>query len=101
MSDIQTPAAGARPRRSSEEKERQKKEAALREQRMGRDDRMKALDKIHAEIRTKMKKVMTEDELFLLDNGMSNQEFHYHGSAKFFGQAGKAFAEAFVDLKKE
>lgn len=31
---------------------------------------------------------------------ISNQGFHYHGSAKFFAQAGKAFAEALVDLKK-
>ena len=50
--------------------------------------------------RAKVEKTLSEDELFLLDNGISNQGFHYWGSAKFFGQIGKAFAEALVDLKK-
>ncbi len=31
--------------------------------------------------------------------GASNQGFHYHGAAKFFGPAGKAFAEALNGLK--
>ena len=34
--------------------------------------------------------------LFLVDFVMSNAGFHYHGSAKFFAQAGKAFAEALL-----
>jgi alpha-galactosidase len=45
-------------------------------------------------------KALTGDEKFLLEKGCSNQGFHYHGSAKFFAQAGKAFAEALVGLKK-
>jgi alpha-galactosidase len=52
------------------------------------------------ELNAQLSKVLTADELFLLNNGISNQGFHYHGSAKFFAQAGKAFAEALVDLKK-
>lgn len=56
--------------------------------------------KLSAEIRTKTQNTLTEDELFLLDNGISNQGFHYYGSAKFFGQIGKAFAETLVDLNK-
>jgi len=31
--------------------------------------------------------------------GTSNQGFHYYGAAKFFGPAGKAFAEAFDEMK--
>jgi len=53
-----------------------------------------------SEKRKKIEQTLTKDELFLLDNGISNQGFHYYGSAKFFGQIGKAFAETLVDLKK-
>ena len=55
--------------------------------------------KLAAEERAKIEQALTKDELFLLDNGISNQGFHYYGSAKFFGQIGKAFAEALVDLR--
>ncbi len=51
------------------------------------------------ELRPKLEQGLTKDELFLLDNGISNQGFHYYGSGKFFAQAGKSFAEALVDLK--
>lgn len=50
--------------------------------------------KLDAEVRAKIEATLTKDEIFLLDNGISNQAFHYWGSAKFFGQIGKAFAEA-------
>lgn len=56
--------------------------------------------KLAAEERAKIEQALTKDELFLLDNGISNQGFHYYGSAKFFAQIGRAFAEALVDLKK-
>lgn len=56
--------------------------------------------KLNGEIRAKIEQTFAQEELFLLDKGMSNQGFHYYGSAKFFGQIGKAFAEALVDLKK-
>ena len=56
--------------------------------------------KLDADTRAKVEQTLTKDELFTLDNGVSNQGFHYHGSAKFFAQIGKAFAEALVGLKK-
>ena len=56
--------------------------------------------KLDAEKRAKIEQELTEDELFLLDNGISNQGFHYYGSAKFFAQIGKAFAEALVEMSK-
>lgn len=40
----------------------------------------------------------TERELKILQEGASNFEFHYLGSAKILGQIGKAFAEANLDL---
>lgn len=55
---------------------------------------------LDAEIRAKTEQTLTADELFILDNGISNQGFHYHGSAKFFAQIGKAFADALIDLQK-
>jgi hypothetical protein len=35
-----------------------------------------------------------------MENGKSNQAFHYYGSAKFFARTGKAFAEAMLALMK-
>ena len=64
------------------------------------EDVKEEMAKLAAEIAAVSDKALSEDEKFLLKNGSSNQGFHYHGSAKFFGQAGKAFAEALVDLKK-
>jgi alpha-galactosidase len=55
---------------------------------------------LEAEKLAKIQATLTKDELFLLDNGISNQGFHYHGSAKFFARIGKAFAEAMADLQK-
>ena len=56
--------------------------------------------KLAAEERAKIEQALTEEELFLLDHGKSNQGFHYYGSAKFFARIGKAFAEALMDVKK-
>lgn len=44
--------------------------------------------------------VLTPDELKLLKVGVSNTDYHYYGSAKFYGQTGKALAEALVELNK-
>lgn len=57
--------------------------------------------KLAAEIKAVVEQALTEDEKFLLKSGSSNQGFHYHGSAKFFAQAGKAFAEALAGLNKQ
>lgn len=58
------------------------------------------MDKFAADKEAAIEKALSEDEKFLLKNGSSNQGFHYHGSAKFFALAGKAFAEALVEMKK-
>jgi alpha-galactosidase len=41
---------------------------------------------------------LTERERKVLDTGISNQEFHYLGSAKILGGIGKGFAEAMAEL---
>jgi alpha-galactosidase len=56
--------------------------------------------KLDAEEKAKIAKALTKEELFLLENGKSNQGFHYYGSAKCFAQIGKAFAEAMPGMKK-
>lgn len=56
--------------------------------------------KLSLEIAAVVEKALTADEKLLLKTGSSNQGFHYHGSAKFFAQAGKAFAEALAVLDK-
>ena len=60
----------------------------------------KLLAEVDAEKRKAVEKALTADELFLFDNGISNQAFHYHGSAKFFARIGEAFAEAWQHLQK-
>ena len=55
---------------------------------------------LEAEKRKKIEETLTADELFLLDNGISNQGYHYHGSAKFFARIGQAFAEAWMGLRR-
>jgi hypothetical protein len=76
------------------------KQKELKERQKAGGDWKKDQAKLDEEIRAKTEKTLSKDDLFLLDNGFSNQGFHYYGSAKFFGQVGKAFAEALVDLKK-
>ncbi len=56
--------------------------------------------KLATEIAEASDKALNEDEKYLLKVGASNQVFHYYGSAKFFAQAGKAFAEAMAGMKK-
>jgi Carbohydrate esterase, sialic acid-specific acetylesterase len=64
------------------------------------EDVKEEMAKLAAEKVAVIEQALTADEKFLLKNGSSNQGFHYHGSAKFFAQAGKAFAEALVnDIK--
>lgn len=48
----------------------------------------------------KIKEALTEEEMFQYEYGRSNQGFHYHGSAKFFAQIGKAFAEALTEMDR-
>ena len=54
--------------------------------------------KFDAEKAKRTENLLSEDEKWLLENGVSNKGFHYYGSAKFFAQAGKAFAEAILEM---
>ena len=65
-----------------------------------RQEVKKEIEKLEADKRAKVEQALTPDELFLLNNGISNAGYHYMGSGKFFGQIGKAFAEAIVEMKK-
>lgn len=71
----------------------------LKAKKLSRGELAKEQEKLNAEIRAKIEKALTADELFLLDKGISNQAFHYYGSAKFFAQIGKAFAESAYQLQ--
>lgn len=46
------------------------------------------------------KESMTEQEMKILEVGKSNQGYHYYGSAKILGSAGKGFAEAMIQLHR-
>jgi hypothetical protein len=76
------------------------KKHALKKQKLERADLKKAEAKLNEEMNAEIEKFLNADDLFLLKNGSSNRGFHYHGSAKFMGLAGKGFAEALIDLKK-
>lgn len=78
-----------------------KREKELKDRQKSGGDWKQDRSKLDAEIRAKIEATLTKDELFLLDYGRSNAGYHYHGSAKFFAQAGKAFAETMVDLGKQ
>lgn len=43
----------------------------------------------------------TPKELAILDTGMSNLEFHYHGSSRILGRIGQGFAQALIDLMEK
>jgi alpha-galactosidase len=77
------------------------KKKQLKKLNMKRQDLRKAEIKLNEEMRADLIKALTNDELFLLDNGMANRGFHYYGSAKCLGQIGKAFAETLIELKKD
>jgi hypothetical protein len=64
------------------------------------DERKKAFEQLKTEKDAAVKEALSEDEIWLLENGISNQGFHYWGSAKFFAQIGEAFAKALVELEK-
>ncbi|MBT8043791.1 MAG: sialate O-acetylesterase [Verrucomicrobiae bacterium] len=67
---------------------------------MENEARSKAQKQLDKEMTAAMDKALTKDDKWLLENGISNRGFHYHGSAKFFAQIGKAFAETLVKLEK-
>lgn len=71
------------------------KEAKLRE-RIKQDSASRELSAEQAReaFATQRAKMFSERERQILDNGASNAEYHYLGSAKILGQIGQAFAEA-------
>lgn len=52
---------------------------------------------LDVEMNEKIKQTLTPDEFFLMENGVSNAGYHYLGSAKFFAQIGKAFADTLLE----
>jgi hypothetical protein len=60
---------------------------------LSREARQKKLEAFQNEL-------FTEEELKILEVGVSNAEYHYLGSAKILGQIGKAFADAVDELSK-
>jgi len=66
----------------------------LKTQKMSREQQQKAKQALDEMVQQDMQKGLTEEDLFLLETGKSNQAYHYWGSAKFFGKLGQAFAEA-------
>lgn len=55
--------------------------------------------KERASFKTLLAEKLTERERKILEVGISNQEYHYLGSAKILGGIGKGFAEAMAELK--
>ena len=76
------------------------RDKALKDPAMDREEAKKARAALEAEKRAKIEQALTADELFLLDYGVSNAGYHYHGSAKFFAQIGKAFADALLHVRQ-
>ncbi len=63
------------------------KSRELNKQKLSNQEKKKILDAFKAEL-------FTEEELRILEVGVSNAAYHYLGSSKVLGQIGKAFAEA-------
>ncbi len=78
-----------------------KKGNALKARAKKGEDCKAEIDALAKEKDELLAKALTEDEKWLLANGVSNQGFHYWGSAKFFAQTGKAFAEAAYGMLKK
>lgn len=79
---------------------RNQKKKENKGKKLSKEEKKAADAKFTAEMEAMIKEALTEEEMWLYKNGISNAPYHYHGSAKFHGQAGKAFAEALVKLKK-
>ena len=45
--------------------------------------------------------ILTPEELSIVQNGTSNQAFHYMGSAYIYGNIGKAFADSMAEMLKK
>lgn len=65
-----------------------------------RDDGQLTREEAGAALEKSRKEAFTARELKLLEIGISNQEYHYLGSAKILSEIGQAFAEALLGLSK-
>ena len=63
------------------------------------EERKKAFAALKVDQDAAVQAALNEEELWLLENGISNQGFHYWGSAKFFALIGEAFAKALRELE--
>jgi alpha-galactosidase len=79
---------------------KEKKENPDKEKNLSKEELKASRDKVKTDIQAQIKAMLTEEEMNLLENEMSNAGYHYYGSAKFFTQLGKAFAEALVKTSK-
>jgi alpha-galactosidase len=79
---------------------KEKKDNPGKEETLSKEERKVARDEAKAEGQAKIKAALTKEEMHLLETEMSNAGYHYYGSAKFFAQLGKAFAEALVKTSK-
>ncbi len=77
------------------------REKDLKERSKKGEDTKADAKKLAGEIKAKVDAALSPEEKFLQEFGISNQGFHYYGSAKFFAQTGKAFAEALEEMKKK
>ena len=76
------------------------KEETIKQQakKLAKDGKMKPADE--RALTDKMRlEGLAERERLVLEKGVSNQEYHYLGSAKILGGIGKGFAEAMGELK--
>jgi Carbohydrate esterase, sialic acid-specific acetylesterase len=81
-------------------KDSQHKGKGGKEEDVSKEELKKGRDQAKTDKEAKIKETLNSEEMWLLENAISNQQYHYHGSAKFFGQVGKAFAEALVKQMK-
>ena len=76
------------------------KQNALKQEakKQAREGKLKPAEE-RAIFKTLIAEKLTERECKILETGISNQEYHYLGSAKILGGIGKGFAEAMAELK--
>ena len=80
--------------RAKENEAKEKAKKLAKEQKLKPAEERALVEKMRAEF-------LTERERLVLEEGVSNAEFHYLGSAKILGGIGRGFAEAMVGLVKD
>jgi hypothetical protein len=80
--------------RSKENEVKEKAKKLAKEQKLKSAEERALVEKKRAEF-------LSERERLVLEEGVSNAEFHYLGSAKILGGIGKGFAEAMAGLVED